>query len=253
MPVFLQISPNMCIEKDPCFGNYSKDVVHGLMRYVDENFSDALGLKPFSSVNCIISYNHALDVPMCCREGNFHHIYLHCSDNYWCQWLFQFAHEYCHHLIGGRMTGEISGLLWFEECVCELSSMYHLHSLSSLQGHVPESFPRRYAPEVRSYLEERTDIGKPYSSETANPGFLYGWKALLQEPQYHRTHYAAIAERMLPLFVENPRLWKIILYFDDMRKWKDVSGLLDHLECHADSDYKVSLSNLRRLLLNDCP
>ena len=253
MAVCVKISPNMWVEKDPSFGDYSQDVVYGLMRYVDTNFSEALGMEAFSSRTCVISYNHAGDYPMCCRGDGVHHIFLRCGGDYWCQWIFQFAHEYCHHLIGGEMSGDITGLVWFEECVCELSSMYHLHSLCSLRGHVPESFPCHYTPKVRSYLENRAGPGNPYASETANPGFLYGWDTLLQEPLYHRAHYAAIAARMLPLFVENPCLWKIILHFGDMRKWKGVSGLFDHLERHAGPDYGDSLSGLRRLLLNDCP
>lgn len=250
MSVYIPISPNMWIEKDSCFGNYSKEVVHGLMRSVDENFSDALGFLPFSSTQCIISYNHALEFPMCCREGDYHHIYLRCSGDYWCQWMLQFAHEYCHHLIDGELTGDISGLIWFEECVCELSSMYHLQNLGLLRGHIPESLPRHYAPSVRNYLDERMTVNPELAEEANHPGFLYRWGTLLREPKYQRLHYRAIAARMLHLFVENPHLWKIILHFGDMRRWKSLEELFQHLRQNATADYHDSLEELHLLLLS---
>ena len=249
MAVYIQISPNMWIEEDPCFEDYSRTFVHGMLCSVDVNFSDALGVKPFSSTPCIISYNHALDTPICCHEGDFHHIYLRCRGDYWCQWLYQFAHEYCHHLIGGEMSGEIRGLLWFEESVCEMSSMYHLGNLAFLRGYIPELFPLHYVRSVQDYLEDVLSRSNELASEASNPGFLYKWESLLREPKYHRTHYSAIAVRMLPLFVENPHLWKIILNFGNIRQWESLESLFDHLMRHATLDYQDSLSRLHNLLL----
>lgn len=250
MASYTQISPNMWIEEDSCFGNYSKAVVYGLMRSVDDFFSDTLELTPFSSTPCIVSYNHTLDVPMCCHNGDFHHIYLRCTGDYWCQWVFQFAHEYCHHLIGGKMSGEISGLIWFEESVCELSSMYHLQNLGHLREHIPEALPRRYAPSFLDYLENRISCGAEYYSEISHQGFLRKWGSHLQEPKYDRKMYSAIASQMLPLFLENPHLWKIILHFGDMRRWHSLDELFLNLRNHATQDYSDSLEKLRFLLLS---
>lgn len=246
---YSQISPNMFIDNDKCFGDYGREVVHSLFRVVDKNFSDALGVKPFSSKKCFISYNHYKDNPQCCDFGSYHKILLHCTGAYWCKWLYQFAHEYCHHLIDGKMSGEIRGLLWFEESVCEMSSMYHLGNLAFLQGHIPEALPLHYVRYVQDYLEDVLSKSNKLALETSNPGFLYKWDSLLREPQYHRTHYSAIAARMLPLFFENPHLWKIILHFGDTRKWESLDSLFEHLLSVATSDYLHSLLRLRYLLL----
>ena len=250
MEAFIPVSPNMVFEPNPAFGNFDNGIIFGLFRLVDENFSKALEKNPYSSKPCIISYNHFLDMPMCCREGDCHHIYLRCESNFWCQWMFQFAHEYCHHLIDGELTGDISGLIWFEECVCELSSMYHLRNLALYFATSSQEHLLRYAPSVHNYLGGLMDVEMELVSETTHPGILHRWGTLLQEPKYHRLHYRAIAARMFPLFVENPHLWKIILHFGDMRQWESPDELFQHLRQNATADYAHSLEKLHLLLLS---
>lgn len=246
MKTFIPISPNMTFEMDPAFGSFDKEVVFDIFRFVDENFSSSLGINPYTSTPCIISYNHFGDYPMCCQDGNLHHIYLRCKENYWCQWMLQFAHEYCHHLICGILSGQILGLIWFEECICELSSMFHLHYLSSYYSY--QERLQNYSPLISNYLDERMKVNPKISAAVNTPNFLYGWKTLLQEQKYHREHYIAIATKMLPLFFENPHLWKIILHFGDMRRWDSLEDLFLHLRRNVTSDYSDSLEKLCILL-----
>ncbi|WP_287677675.1 hypothetical protein [Bacteroides sp.] len=253
MTNYIQVSPNMTFEQDSAFGNFDMNTIFDIFRLVDINFSKALETKEFSSKQCIISYNHYGDYPMCCKEANQHRIYLRCNDDYWCQWMFQFAHEYCHHLIDGKLSGEISGLIWFEESVCEMSSMYHLHNLALHYQASHQQYLLRYAPSVRDYLHERMNVEPQLAFEVTHPGFLHKWEHILKEPIYHREHYKAIASLMLPLFLDNPHLWKIILHFEDMRSWNSIHELFSHLEQTATPDYKISLVELHRLLLCDIP
>ena len=123
------ISPNMIYYEDPRFGTFDRDTVFALLRYVDLELSHALGRQEFSTCNCHILYHP--DYPMCSPFGKEEHlISLSPQDYYGGQWLYQFAHEYCHHLINGKLTGEIIGLTWFEETICSLSSLYVLHRAS---------------------------------------------------------------------------------------------------------------------------
>lgn len=245
----ISISPNMSFVLDPAFGTFDMGIVAEIFQLVDINFSKTLEVSPFSSKHCRISYNHSGDFPMCCQEEEFHHIYLRCKDNYWCQWMLQFAHEYCHHLINGNLSGQISGLIWFEECICELSSMYHLHSLALHYKASPIANIQRYAISVHDYLDKRMKVEQNIASDVILPGFLSKWAPLLQEQEYHREHYRAIAARIFPLFIENPCLWKIILHFGDMRNWHTLEELFQHLSLNVTPDYSESLEKLRLLLL----
>ena len=117
MPLKYQIAPNMSFIDDELFGNYDKEIVFSLLKTVDIIFSNSMGVKPFSSSHCTISYNHFKTNPMCCDSCNGHYIFLYVKENYWCKWLYQFSHEYCHHLINGKMSGDLKGLKWLLLCI----------------------------------------------------------------------------------------------------------------------------------------
>ena len=114
---------NIILTENVAFGNTNYYVVRALLYMVDNNMMEAIGQPYFSTRQCVVV--HTEDVPMCAKAGEQHVIFLATKDNLWCQWVYQFAHEYCHHLIDGSLLGEWSDLLWFEEtwtsAVCAVS------------------------------------------------------------------------------------------------------------------------------------
>lgn len=248
MSSFYQIAPNLSISDNPNFGNYYREIVHDLLLSVDTNFSSALNIPPFSTRNCIIEYRD--EGPMCSNIAGVHFIFLHVTGNSFQQWLYQFSHEYCHHLINGKMTSSIYGLMWFEETVCDLASLYQLHTIYNQWSTHSNQIKKALSPTFREYLSLYLPEHKQLFSATHHPGFLSLWEQILFEPKYHRDHYNAIATKMFPLFVENPSLWKMILYFGDMRNWNSLSDLFEHLHQTADDSYSKSLSDLKKLLLS---
>lgn len=242
----IKVSPNMNLIQNPAFGNYSEYMVSELFRGVDLNFSKALDRSPFSSCFCTIDYRDGL--PMCSLTESGHTIYLSTHDTYYCQWLYQFAHEYCHHLINGKLSGELIGLMWFEEVICELSSMYHLHQMASDWKKSDLEEKTHWAPVFQDYLDDLLRNGKSILYQLSF--LLQLWEAQLRQPVYHRDLYNIIAAKLFPLFVENPRLWKIALHFGDMRQYSSISEVLSHLENKATSDYSESLLKFRSLLLS---
>ena len=181
---------------------------------------------------------------MCSKVGEEHIIFLSVKDNFWCQWVYQFAHEYCHHLIDGSLTGEWSDLLWFEETICELSSLYNLNKMA---GFCATNGLQWYSPSVQAYLDNLLAKNK----NTYNLDVAEGWylekSEMLKNEKYKRDLYNAIAVLMYPLFVENPYLWKLILNIGDIRLWGSLSELFSYLETNADESYKESLIRLEQL------
>lgn len=239
-----EITPNIVIVDNPGFGQPNYRVVTSLLYMVDISMMSALDRQPFSSGKCYVV--HWENAPMCSRCSAADIIYLSANDDYWCQWVYQFAHEYCHHLINGSLTGEWSSLLWFEETVCELSSLYNLCEM--------ETFCERnglvyYAPSVRKYREDLMVRG----SQTYDLDVAGGWRKeyedLLSTGGYQRDLYNAIAVRMYPLFVENPKLWKLILHIGNIREWDSLDELFDHLISTADASYEESLNRLRAVFI----
>lgn len=242
----LIISKNISLIEDPNFGTFNKDVVGSLISNVDVIFSKCLEIEPFSSKECVIMYNH--DVPMCCNSPVGREIYLATKGNYWCQWIYQFAHEYCHHLIDGKMIPNFKGLFWFEETICELASLFHLSRMREYCSRSQSSQLVLFAPSVTHYLNDLLTKNKNLV-ESFRMTKLQPWKEQLQEKVYHRDLYNAIAVVMFPYFERNPHLWKIIRNFGDMKEWTSLEGLFTHLEEQATPDYIQSLKQLKTCLL----
>ena len=245
----IEVSPNIRLSTDEAFCVFNVYIVKEILSYVDMTFSDALQIPCSSIDKCTVRYNYFKDNPMCSNIGNDRIIYLHTRGDFWCQWIYQFAHEYCHHIINGTMTGELSGLMWFEESVCELASMYNLNSLFRIWSQYPQSVQRHYAPSFQDYLNDLLAENPELYASTLHPKFLQSWDSLLRENVYHRDHYNAIAARMFPLFLENPYLWKMILHIGDSRQWNSLEELFAHLERNADDSYSDSLIQLKNLLI----
>lgn len=242
----LIISKNISLIEDPNFGTFNKDVVGSLISNVDVIFSKCLEIEPFSSKECVIMHNN--DEPMCCNSSAGRIIYLATKENYWCQWIYQFAHEYCHHLIDGKMNPNFKGLFWFEETICELASLFHLNCMREYCSHSQSSQLVHYAPSVTLYLKNLLSKNNK-SVESLRLTKLQPWKEQLQEKVYHRHLYNAIAVVMFPFFNENPHLWKIIRNFGDMKERSSLEDLFTHLEEQATADYLHSLKQLRACLL----
>lgn len=236
------MEPNIILTENEAFGNVNYEVVRALLSMVDENLMVALEKPLFSTCQCVVVPTE--DVPMCAKVGEQHYIFLITKDNYWCQWVYQFAHEYCHHLIDGTLSGEWSDMLWFEETICELSSLYNLNKMirfcliNGLQ---------LYAPSVHNYLNNLLTKNKNTYCLRADGGWFRQYETSLKVKWYKRDLYNAMAVLMFPLFIENPHLWKIILNIGDIRSWTSLNDLFSHLESIADRSYSESLSRLRRM------
>lgn len=237
------ISDNIVLVKKG-FGNFHEDIIRDLLRHVDIWLTDALGQPHFSSKQVVVLQGE--DNPQFCDARKVHFIFLVTNDNYWCQWVYQFAHEYCHHLIDEAMASGVDGLIWFEETVCELSSMFCLYRMYDyFRLHTYQDL-RSYSLSVRDYLEDMLK-----HEDIAVPLHLYIERNLhlLEQHEYHRDIYIVVAKQMLPLFVECPSLWKIILHFGNMHERKSLTLLFEHLKAEADTTYADALQRLRVLLL----
>lgn len=49
MGTFIPINPNIMFEMDSAFGNFDKEIVFNLFRFVDEGFSKVMGIIPYYS------------------------------------------------------------------------------------------------------------------------------------------------------------------------------------------------------------
>ena len=236
------MATNIILTENAAFGNTNYDVVRALIYMVDNNMMEAIGQPYFSTKQCLVVPTE--DVPMCVKAGGQHIIFLATKDNLWCQWVYQFSHEYCHHLIDGSLSGEWSDLLWFEETLCELSSLYNLNKMIS---YCANNGLQRYVPSVKSYLENLLTKNNDKYKLSAGGGWYKQYEASLKKEEYKRDLYNAIAVLMYPLFIDTPNLWKLILIIGDIRSWTSLDELFNHLEINSDGSYSESLGKMRKM------
>lgn len=233
---------NIILTENAAFGNTNYYVVRALLYMVDNNMMEAIGKPYFSTRLCVVVPTE--EDPMCVKEGEQHIIFLATKEDLWCQWVYQFAHEYCHHLIDGSLLGEWSDLLWFEETICELSSLYNLNKMIE---YCINNELQLYAPSVKNYLENLLTKNNGAYKLNAEGGWYKQYEESLKEEGYKRDLYNAIAVLMYPLFVDNPNLWKLILNIGDIRSWTSLDELFNHLEVTADGSYRESLGRMRKM------
>lgn len=236
------MATNIILTENAAFGNTCYEVVRALLYMVDNNMMEAIGKLYFSTKQCVVLPSE--DVPMCVNAGERHIIFLATKEDLWCQWVYQFAHEYCHHLIDGSLSGEWSDLLWFEETICELSSLYNLNKMIS---YCANNGLQRYAPSVKNYLENLLTKNNRASKLSTEGGWYKQYEESLKKEKYKRDLYNAIAVLMYPLFIDSPNLWKLILNIGDIRSWTSLEELFDHLEVSADESYCESLGRIRKM------
>lgn len=229
------VKTNIILEENEAFGFPNYKVIRALLYMVDMNMMTALDLPFFSTKNCFVTYNE--EYPMCAKAGDNHIVYLSVKDDYWCQWVYQFAHEYCHHLINGPLSGHWSPVLWFEETICELSSLFNLYKMVSFCEELSLEF---YSPSVQEYLNNLLTKNTSVYTLSSEGGWYQCYKELLSTEHYNRELYNAIAALMYPFFIENPRLWRIILNIGDIRSWNSLDELLGHLQANTEASYSDS-------------
>lgn len=241
------------------FGEMNLPAVFPLFRQVDMYLSSRIGLPPFSSKSVIIIHGNGR--PMCCQlEEHLHCIVLATENNDWCRLIFQFAHEYCHHLIDCGLSGITAGLKWFEESICHVSSVANIVNMAGVCANASNPCLRYFTPSVISYLPKLKGLNYNETIQGCLPDeenpfriipipkseyvdirqFLSDENALLSTT-YSDGHYYFVCRALYPHFHNNPNLWKIIRHLGDTTTWNSLPDLFEHLKANADSSYKDSL------------
>ena len=187
---------------DALVGEYRRVVSDIVLEY------EQLGHNPDDNIPVIILHS-PFDYPMCSNVGDHRKIFLATKDNFWCQLAYQFAHEYCHHLINGPMDGEKISSFWFEESICEMSSIYFMRRIA--QKWIANNTPilNVYAFSVLNYCEDNWACAPMVNGLSS---WIHDNISILSEPNYHRDMYKVIAKSLYPLFASCPTIWKLLPY-----------------------------------------
>ncbi|MEY4751796.1 MAG: hypothetical protein RIQ60_4010 [Pseudomonadota bacterium] len=147
-------------------------------------------------------------------------IFLSARDDRWYQYVYQFAHEYCHllsHFDRKRQGDDIvRDHQWFEEAVCETASLFAVRRLAAEGNSADASMVARHiAPQLTQYAEQL--IAQPHRQLESGIA-LKAWYAqhmeTLRSQPYLREYNELVALQLLPLFETEPARWAALAWLN---------------------------------------
>ena len=167
--------------------------------------ADAFGRAPDAPVR-VAPWNRD---PQVFDDQRPYQIRLSARDRYWSQYVYQFSHEFCHVMTNfDRHKGHEHR--WFDECLCEVASLFVLHRLAELwKARPPEAIPDAagFAFNHRTYAE-RTAARYLRISRDLLPEWFAKAVPRLEANPYERDLCGTVAVALLHSFQADPALWR---------------------------------------------
>ena len=170
--------------------------------------------------------------------GNKYRIGLNVIDNYYMQYVYQFAHEMAHALTGSPNNSRFD---WFEETLAQLASLYVIESFVAAppwNGMFSGDQWGKYLDAVQqSFIEYRWNVYRIDRTELVSQWFPR-LSQRLESDCCIRELNGGIAFELLPHFVERPELWQAVAYINS---WDSSQN--SNLEDYLNSWMAILVSN----------
>jgi hypothetical protein len=133
-------------------------------------------------------------------------------DLYWCQYAYQFAHEFCHIL--SNFDDDWKGNNWFEETMCETASLFVLRRLArEWDERPPYANWKSYAPQFRQYADDVMDSRSQVGSAHLGDYFRKHQRELEATPR-DRDLNGAMAVVLLGIMENSPSSWEAVTWLN---------------------------------------
>jgi hypothetical protein len=175
-------------------------------------------------------------------------IYIKVKGENWIEYLHQFSHEYCHHLIESSFENTNDKFGWIEEVFCELA---RLHVIQNISENWSKSFPfnnkNKHIQSLNTYLEKSLNASSFKIISPLNEWITKNIDSLISE-RYHREKNKLIAVNLFRLFLEHPSLWNTIPFIKhiEISEEMDLKGFFyawDKLLSEKDRPAFILLKN----------
>ena len=211
-----------------------ESAAHTLWLYFPDRVLDPLVIEPRGGP--IVLFRRG-------KQGEYQ-IRLNSGDSRWNQWVYQFAHEFCHIL--SNYDDREHKNQWFEESVCELASLFVLKKLgdSWSKATAPEHW-RNYAHFMPKYAADRIAHAQLPKDMTLAQ-FYNKHSSLFAKNCCDRDRNTQIAVQLLPLFEKNPAHWEAITWLNRAKKGHSES-LADYLQAwhdHCPQKHRVFIKQI---------
>lgn len=152
-------------------------------------------------------------------------IYLCHQANYWCQMIYQLAHELGHFFM--RCYPEKHNLKWLSECLCEMSSIVFLHRSIAFFKY----FSPSYVNSVQGYINEHLQKSLAYATLACSELVANTIEALESDPTEdgtaERPRNCYIAAKLFEVVGNDARGMSAICLFEDLAQVDTAKGFFN--------------------------
>ncbi len=224
-PLCFKLNPRFLLDQQG-WGEAQPSDITSLLDNVIGHFFANLDSRRFNQNPLIVANSSARIPPTTYPEfvklPDFSCIFLATRDLRWAQYSYQFAHELCHYIIDKPFQPTADRFSWFDETLCELASLFVLHSMAnSWKRNPPFVNGESYSEHLRHYLnviltEQQSTLAIPFNEWLeANINTLY-------KDRYNRPLNRIVAIRLLPVFKSHPELWQTLQYLKLVEVTRDM-------------------------------
>jgi len=208
------------------FNGYGQSIAH-VLNEVREVFINIFGRETVDS-HPLLAVVATDDYPITFYE--YHLIALSSKGNFYCQHIYQFAHELCHFMVAGVIC---ESYRWFEETLCEMMSWYVLLMIYERRKFAPlvklEPLYNGIEKYVLKCQSKRVEVGSQLL-----PVFVSKQIPYLRKNCYNRVINSTIGYGIFPLFQAYQELWNIVLFLNTLTDDMPLRDALDTLLSAAD-------------------
>ena len=134
-------------------------------------------------------------------------ILLHSKAGFWCQQIYQLAHELTHFFIGGKEENHNN---WFYESLAELASNYFLEKMTAACAGSKFSLIKNYAMKIPGYIAGTNLYKAPPIPDPST--WLKEHEPHLLRNKTDRALNAQVANLLFPYFRKEKGIWDILLF-----------------------------------------
>ncbi len=188
---------------------------HQDIKRILDNVASHLTRPLREDISAVIQVRSWSDDPMILYRQSgetTYQIRLNVTDTYWAQYSYQFSHEFCHFLSNYESLKHSDSNNWFHESICEMASLFALHSMAvSWHQNPPYTNLQGYWEHLLFYANNRIkSVLNKIPGDDAVGSWLIEHEVVGRTNPYEREGNLIVALRMLPLFEQLPEGWNAI-------------------------------------------
>ena len=221
---FREPAPLLVIENGN-WGATSLRTIHGVLTSAAQVLLAGFGSVPDAAIHVAPWRRN----PRVFNDRRPYQVRLSARDTYWCQYVYQFAHELCH-VMTNFDRHRAHKHRWFNEALCELASLFVLHRLAETWAARPPDGVAQAAAYAPNFARYGARMAQRHSRPADRPRWLAAHLPELEADPYARDRNGVLAVTLLQPFLDDPSLWR-------------DCGLLNCWDPYADATFRDYLDS----------